>query len=127
MTINERVKFIILSKEKSQANFATKHGMSRQYIGQWTRKGGSVGIEVVSKLLYFYPDVNARWLIIGDGDAYESNTDKVKQTHHGNGHNISASSIAMDDCKSRLETALKEIEYLKEINQLLKNQLNKTK
>lgn len=67
-SINERISYIIeLKTGGSATRFAEVMGSTPQYINKLVKPGGSVGMEPVSKILRIYPDINARWLILGEG------------------------------------------------------------
>lgn len=69
-TINERLDFIIRLKAGSRSRFAEILKVSPQYVNKISTPGGSVGLEPVLSVLRLYPDINARWLLLGDGDPF---------------------------------------------------------
>lgn len=78
-TINQRIAYIIETKERSKASAAQRMGYTRSYITYITTDNSSVGIQVVNKILNAYPDVNARWLITGEGIPFETAENVVKE------------------------------------------------
>ena len=70
--INERIAYLLerLSDNKP-TRFGELIGSTPQYIKKITTPGGSVGLEPVSKILRAVPDLNARWLILGEGDPFD--------------------------------------------------------
>lgn len=81
MTINQRIRILIEAKEKNIGDIAVRAGVTKQTISTWVKDGGSVGMDVVRRLLDFYPDLNARWLITGTGEMLSntSETNIVKE------------------------------------------------
>jgi len=73
MGINSRIKELIDIKcGGSQRAFAELLDATPQYVAKLVKEGGSVGLEPVTKILTAYQDVNARWLILGDGEMIDS-------------------------------------------------------
>ncbi|WP_231464790.1 hypothetical protein [Pedobacter sp. Leaf132] len=69
MSINKRIKQVIdIKLGGSQKAFAALIEATPQYVARLIAEGGSVGLEPVIKILKLYPDVDARWLILGDGE-----------------------------------------------------------
>ena len=69
-SINERIAFIVKAKSGNSARFSELLETSPQYINKLMKPGGSVGIEPISKILKIFPDIDARWLILGEGDPF---------------------------------------------------------
>ena len=72
--------------------------------------------ELIYKILKKHRNINADWLILGEGKMYKSDVAMVKESE------FIYSSNQLDHCKEQLSTAQKEIEYLKDINKLLRGQ-----
>lgn len=51
---------------KSNASFADHMGWTRQYLNN-ILSGKNIGLSVVSSMCQKFPDISARWLILGDG------------------------------------------------------------
>lgn len=68
MGISERLNQFIEYKTKgSQVAFAELMGWQPQYLNKLLR-GGSFGFNPIVSLLRKFPELDARWLILGDGD-----------------------------------------------------------
>lgn len=68
-TINERVLEIIEMKaDGNQKKFADMFGWKPQYVQKMVSEGGSVGLSPVKQILDRFLDINARWLITGEGE-----------------------------------------------------------
>ena len=65
--MNERLLiFIDYKTNGNHKEFADMMGWSPQYLHKML-KGDSMGIQPVTSLLQKFPELNARWLILGDG------------------------------------------------------------
>lgn len=72
MTMNERLsQFIEYKTGGNHKEFADMMGWSPQYLHKML-KGDSMGIQPVVSLLRKFPELNARWLILGDGVMVDS-------------------------------------------------------
>ena len=69
-TINDRIDFVIRAKAGSRSKFAETIKVSPQYVNKIASPGGSVGLEPILTILRLYPDIDARWLLLGEGDPY---------------------------------------------------------
>ena len=69
-TINERIDYIVKAKAGSRSRFAEILKVSPQYVNKIASPGGSVGLEPVLSILRLYPDIDARWLLLGEGYPY---------------------------------------------------------
>ncbi|WP_131535558.1 hypothetical protein [Pedobacter nototheniae] len=86
MGINLRIKQVIDIKcGGSQRTFAEVIDATPQYVAKLVKEGGSVGLDPVTKILKLYPDLNARWLILGDGEMIDNTAiNEVKYFLHQN-------------------------------------------
>jgi hypothetical protein len=70
-SINERIARVMdLKADGNRTRFGEILGTTPQYVAKIIKEGGSVGIEPVTKILRYWPDIDARWLILGEGDIY---------------------------------------------------------
>ncbi len=66
--MNERLKEIIRYKTGGrQVDFATLCGWTPQYVAKLLR-GDNFGLAPVKTILALFPDIDARWLLFGEGD-----------------------------------------------------------
>lgn len=78
-SINGRIAYLLKTVgEESPTRFGELIGASPQYVAKISKEGGSVGIEPVTKILRALPELNARWLILGEGDPFDR-TDKEER------------------------------------------------
>lgn len=69
-SINERIDFIIKIKVGGRSKFAEILKVSPQYVNKIATPGGSVGLEPVLNILRLFPDIDARWLLLGEGSPF---------------------------------------------------------
>ena len=76
--MNERLlQFIQYKTGGKQADFAELMGWSPQYLHKLLKEGG-IGIRPIVALLEKFPELNARWLLLGEGaDAVKSHLLKL--------------------------------------------------
>ena len=78
--MNERLlQFIQYKTGGKQAEFADMMGWSPQYLHKMLKDGG-IGIRPIVALLEKFPELNARWLLLGEGAMISTGADAVK-TH----------------------------------------------
>ena len=76
--MNERLlKFIQYKTRGKQAEFAELMGWSPQYLHKMLKEGG-IGIRPIVALLEKFPELNARWLLLGEGAMLNTGADAVK-------------------------------------------------
>lgn len=76
--MNERLlQFIQYKTGGKQADFAELMGWSPQYLHKLLKEGG-IGIRPIVALLEKFPELNARWLLLGDGAMLNTGADAVK-------------------------------------------------
>lgn len=61
-----------------QADFAELMGWSPQYLNRLTKGESGIGIRPVVAILEMFPEINARWFLLGEGAMLSSAVDKVK-------------------------------------------------
>ena len=74
----ERITQIISELCESKADFARKMGESPQTINNWISRG--IGSNVLNKIISVFPEVNASWLLTGNGDMFISNLVSTSET-----------------------------------------------
>ena len=68
MSINKRLSEVRSFLNLSQKKFADCIGVSVQTIQNLEKEKYNVSGEVLTKVLTIYPGVNARWLVVGEGE-----------------------------------------------------------
>lgn len=78
--MNQRLRKIIDYKTGgNQAEFAALMGWKPQYLFRLLKGESGIGIRPVVALLEKFPELNARWLLLGEGAMISSGVDKAKQ------------------------------------------------
>lgn len=78
--IHERLLDIIQYKTSGkQAEFAEIMGWSPQYLNRLTKGESGIGIRPIVSLLEKFPELNARWLLLGEGAMITSAADEVRK------------------------------------------------
>lgn len=78
--IQERLIDIIQYKTSGkQTKFAEIMGWSPQYLSRLTKGESGIGIRPIVALLEKFPELNARWLLLGEGAMITSATDEVRK------------------------------------------------
>lgn len=75
---NRLLELIQYKTNGKQAEFAEFMGWSPQYLHKMLKEGG-IGIRPTISLLEKFPELNARWLLLGEGAMITSGADEVKQ------------------------------------------------
>lgn len=76
--IIERISQIIDYKSISTRAFELKIGASNGMIGRAVLKKSDISAEWLSKIIEIYPDINAQWLLSGDGAMIAEQTEAMK-------------------------------------------------
>lgn len=78
--IHDRLLDIIQYKTSGkQAEFAEIMGWSPQYLNRLTKGESGIGIRPIISLLEKFPELNARWLLLGEGAMITSGADEMKR------------------------------------------------
>ena len=78
--IHERLLDIIQYKTSGkQAEFADIMGWSPQYLNRLTKGESGIGMRPIIALLEKFPELNARWLLLGEGAMITSGVDEMKK------------------------------------------------
>jgi transcriptional regulator with XRE-family HTH domain len=64
----ERLSKYLDYKEDSFNKLASRIGVSNSYFSKMIRSKGSIGADIVEKILLYYDDLNSDWLITGRGE-----------------------------------------------------------
>lgn len=70
--------FIDYATGGNRAEFARRMGWSPQYVNGLL-KGGSFGIDPVVAILDKFPELDARWMLLGEGAMLSTGVDAIKQ------------------------------------------------
>ena len=68
MSIIERIYQLIDYKEDSVYKISKEIGVSNGYFSKTRAKNGSIGSDIIEKIVNYYTDVNVEWLLTGKGE-----------------------------------------------------------
>jgi hypothetical protein len=74
---NQRVLKIINHYNLSYNDFAKSAGLQKQAVYQWKDQTSYISEKSIIKILLHYPDINANWLIRGEGEMLLHQDDQV--------------------------------------------------
>lgn len=135
-SVNQRIKFLIEKLGISARAFSEIVGESPTNVHNYTGKRNSMpGADFLEKILYHFENINPAWLVAGKGEPFLSEPQtgttqtgnfnqagtNIKQTTKGNSSNTqnnagggnTQNNLTLADCKTDLERAQREIEYLR--------------
>lgn len=118
-TISHRIKQFYESHLRvSQNNFAEMIGANQSTISAMMQRNSGVNTKVITLLLKRFPQINAKWLLLGEGEMLETNGNNVTglQTIKGDGNVVVGNKVGtLDDCAKQLdvlEQRIKDLEAL---------------
>jgi len=77
-SINQRIKELIEYKKLSQDQFAFELGIKKQQVSNWVKFVEKVPEKHLITVIKKYPDINARWLFLGEGSMVEGEDSKIE-------------------------------------------------
>jgi hypothetical protein len=84
MTINERLKEFIDYNKINAPEFYRKLGVGRMEYAGWITAGRAISVAKIQIILNCYPNLNARWLLVGEGQMQEDYHDPALQVSFEN-------------------------------------------
>ena len=121
ISINERLKEFVELEKISSPEIYKKIGVHRSIWSGWMNQGKAISVEKLTALFRTLPNLNARWLLTGEGNMYcEENKDLIIQPNIKI-RNKPESSFECESCKAKdneidaLKIALEAKEELLEI------------
>jgi transcriptional regulator with XRE-family HTH domain len=85
MSIGQRIKIFMMQEGLTQVELSSKVDIVRQTIGNAINGKNEPSGEVLSKILNAFPNLNARWLLTGQGDMHIQNGTTGSIIKYGNG------------------------------------------
>lgn len=73
-----RLQEYITNKGISFNKLAIELGLSNSYFSKMVKNGGSIGSDVIEKILRIHTDINANWLLTGQGDMLKIEEKPIK-------------------------------------------------
>jgi transcriptional regulator with XRE-family HTH domain len=71
MTVSQRTKLFLESTKLTQQEVGDMVGLTKQGVSSFTRGKTNPPLDVLEKILLKYPELNARWLLTGEGHMLE--------------------------------------------------------
>ncbi len=131
MALNKRIAEALKHFNKSRNEFASYAGVSHQYVSSIINGKSNPGLTPINKLLEFIPELNANWLLKGQGEiAIDLGKQEKGEAKERESTDLR---VSLENCqrdKERLwgeiedqkkdkERAWQEVEYLRsEVNRL---------
>ena len=76
--MNNRILSIIdYATNGKQKDFAELFGWSNQYTNRLTADYGSIGLKPITAILERFPEINARWLLLGEGEMFNFDSNSI--------------------------------------------------
>lgn len=97
----ERLDIFMKHKGLNDNKITIETGISNGLIGKG-RKRGSISQENISKILHAYPEINANWLLTGEGEMVKS--DSLAQSVSSAGSNVTVSRETWEMIKLQIQT-----------------------
>ena len=119
MTVNERVKEFIELNKISQSDLAKVILIKPQQVTNWFTQGERVPEKALVRMIENYKELNARWLITGEGEMLEGSV-HLPQI-------VAEPKVDYGDCMARLEAKAEECGRLKAVNQFLTEEISQLK
>lgn len=70
MTLIKRLSYFFDVEGVKKTNLEKELGISNGYLGKMISRDASIGSDVLEKIVYHFPKLNANWLLRGDEDMY---------------------------------------------------------
>jgi len=118
MSISERIKIVFKETKTRPVEFANKVNKTSQYVYHLMNSKKGVGISAVELILKHFPQVSARWLILGEGNIFINPKNILKDPIVSYGKDPEASLItneALNQLKKQIDIKDKQIESLLDI------------
>ena len=112
MEINARINLLIEKLGFNKSSFALKIGVSQPIITHITTGRNNPGLEVIQKILTNCPEVNADWLILGEGEMLLNN--KLNKLMINS--LLSDIKISISEVENQLNVLKEKVELLEKMN-----------
>lgn len=85
MIASERVRSLLKKKKITQEKFCVETSFSIDRLKQMFRNQSDPKLELIQRILIYFPDINPYWLILGDGEMIKEE-EKVVEEKSGTEH-----------------------------------------
>ena len=119
MTINQRLKEFVDQNNIAAPDMYRKIGVSRMEYSGWITAGKPISVNKLQTILQLYPDLNARWLLLGEGEMQENIPVNQSRVRLPECENCTSKQIQIDLLAENIKTLNEYVLVLKEnINDL---------
>ena len=119
--VNNRISELIEKLRMNKNSFAVKAKIKPQTLHNIVEgRMNKPSFDIILKILTAFPDISEKWLIKGEGVAFEDKTTATKEINISNSLNYQSEIIANAD-----KTAKAELENYKNEIQMLRDQIKK--
>ena len=125
--LKERMRYVLSVKKMSIAKFADSNENARVRYTHQINGSGSVPFSTIYRMLYMFPDVDANWLVSGEGSMSKSyhaaphiyNNQRTEVHDHGTNTNNYGDSVIPYPVQALLDEKDKRIAELEKDKDLL--------
>ena len=119
MTINQRLKEFVDQNNIAAPDLYRKIGVSRMEYSGCITAGKPISVNKLQTILQLYPDLNARWLLLGEGEMQENIPVNQSRVRLPECENCTSKQIQIDLLAENIKTLNEYVLVLKEnINDL---------
>lgn len=123
MTVNQRIKILITQLSLTQAEFSIITKIKPATLSKAIKNPESnVRVDFIQKILINFPTLNARWLILGEGETWEGKPPEGHILEDGSASYFSEKDLLrqeLDQCREARNSLEREIKDKKLIIELL--------
>ncbi|MCE7061224.1 helix-turn-helix domain-containing protein [Dyadobacter sp. CY343] len=112
---SERLKELIDHFKISITAFESKIGVSKGAIAKPIRNRKSIGVEVLEKILFEYPDLNLEWLVAGTGTMMKGGQMQNSESSVSDNH----ITISKDEFIELQRKALRQEDRIRELERIV--------
>ena len=128
-SINNRILLIMQEKNLNKNSVSKVIGITQPALKKIENNENLPSLKLLFGLLRVFPDINANWLITGEGNMINP-TQKVSQNNTGNGQQLvlgngNTGNITLSLCQQEVEVLRARLKDKEEIIDLLRAQLKK--
>jgi len=102
MSASERLKHLLDSENLSVTQFGKKVGVNRDTLNKMFANGSDPKLHLLQKCLDVYPNLNIEWLILGKGEMWKMEAEKMSKLEE----EMEAVKAELKRINERLETEL---------------------
>ena len=90
----------------SESSFCSRLGFSNGFLGKIIKNKISFGVDKVQRILYEFPELNCRWLLLGEGEM-------IIRENFGRYNDVPAGATPEEEMKEMMERLANEVGQLK--------------